>query len=280
MSGLHSSTALNGGMHAAVAFQAAAALRAMPSRFDTGPNADPAARRLFATNPLLTSLPDHERTGLLCWSRLRALDCQEVIWQQGETASIVVFVLEGHVKLSHALAEGGEAILELIGPGGCLGEMAAMQRRPHDTTATTLSSCRLLLVDARQFRQAFVRSPDGLLALLQLGDERCHALAEGLADARCLSAPARLAKLLVRLARLSDSESRDETRLPLQLSQSELGALSGMCREFVCRYLRIWRNAGWLQMLGGAVVSLHVAALAKLSGEDPNDTAEARRLSA
>jgi CRP/FNR family cyclic AMP-dependent transcriptional regulator len=279
MSGLHSSTALDGGLQAAMAFQATAALRANPTRFDTGPNADPTARRLFASHPLLTSLPDHG-TGLLRWSRLRVLDRQEVICQQGDTASIVVFVLEGHVKLSQALAEGGETILEIVGPGGCLGDMAAVRKRPHDTTATTLSSCRLLLIDARQFRQAFERHPDGLLALLQLADERCQTLSEGLADARGLSAAARLAKMLVRLARLSDSELLGETRLPLQLSQSELGALSGMCREFVCRYLCTWRKAGWIQMLGGAVVSLHVAALAKLSGEDPNDMAETRRLSA
>jgi CRP/FNR family cyclic AMP-dependent transcriptional regulator len=272
MSDLHSSSlAIEGSVDRAVAFQTAAALHPIALQFDTGPNADPPARRLFATHPLLTSLPAQERIGLLRWSRLRAVDRRQVIWLEGETASSVIFVLEGHMKLSRTLDDGREAILELVGPGNCLGDMAAVQKRPQKATATSLSSCRLLLTDARQFRQAFERHPDGLLVLLQLADERCHALTEDLLDARCLSASARLAKVLVRLARVSDREALGEIRLPLRLSQSELGALSGMCREFVCRYLRTWRNSGWIQILGGAVVSLHVAALAKLSGEDANE---------
>jgi CRP-like cAMP-binding protein len=277
MFGLHADVTFQGGMPPAMARQTVQ-LPAMPPRFDPSPNADPAVRRLFATHPLLVSLPESERAALLHWSRLRVLDRQETIWQQGHAASNVVFVLDGHVKLSRTLADGSEVILELVGPGSCLGEVAAVRRRPLEATATTLATCHLLVFDIRQFRQAFECHPDGLLALLQLADERCRTLADGLADALSLPAPARLAKVLVRLARLSDTESVGETRLPLQLSQTELGALSGMCREFVCRYLRTWRNASWIRMLGGAVVSLHVAALARLSGEDANDTVETERL--
>jgi CRP-like cAMP-binding protein len=247
-------------------------LRSISTAAETGPLGDPAVRRLFAAHPVLGTLPDQERDALLQWSRIRILGRQEMICRQDEAASSVILVLEGHLKLSSLVADGTEVFLDIAGPGQCIGELAALQKQLHTADATALSPCRVLLIDSRQFRLAFEHRSDGLLAILRLAGERLRRVSEQLADTCTLAAPVRLAKVLLRLARLPSSGSNSVAGLPLRLSQSELGLMTGLCREVVNKQLRIWLADGWIGMCAGRVTSVEIAALGRLVGDTEGDS--------
>jgi CRP/FNR family cyclic AMP-dependent transcriptional regulator len=239
-----------------------------------GPAADPAVRRLVAAHPALRKLPEAERAALLRWSRIRAPRRQEVICQRGDPVTSVILVLDGYMKLSTTLAAGDEVLLDIIGPGDCVGEMSALLRRSQPEDLVALTPCRLLMIDARHFLFAFERQPEGLMAILKSTTERLCSVTEQAVDYRALNAPGRLAKALLRLARLPPCGSGSTTCLPLRFSQGELGAMIGMSRESVNKHLGAWRDAGWVRMSGGSVLSIDVAALSKLArdeGEDEGD---------
>ncbi len=244
---------------------------------ESGPGADPAVRRLTAAHPTLATLAEQDRRVLLRWSRIRKLKRREVICRQGDPAGSVLLVLEGYLKLSTPLADGGEVLLEIAGPGDCAGELTAMQDRPHDVNLTTLSECRLLMIDARQFRQAFDRHPEGLLAIMRTAARRIQKATEQMLDGRTLTAPARLAKALLYLARLPSAAPNATASLSLRLSQGELGSMTGMCREVVNKHLGTWRDAGWVQMSGGTVTRVDVAEIANLLQDDVFEEVEKKR---
>jgi CRP/FNR family transcriptional regulator, cyclic AMP receptor protein len=244
-----------------VAFRSHAAI-------ETGAGADPAVRRIIAAHPLLGSLSGQDRAALLRGATIRGPKRQDVICYQGDPATHVILVLDGFVKLSATLADGSEVFLEIAGPGTCTGELLALRKRVHDADATALSDCRVLMIDARQFRQTFDHRPEGLMAILCLADRRLQAAVERLLDSRARTAPVRLAKALLEVARLPTCTPGDGARLPLRLSQSELGVMAGMSREMVNKHLAVWRDAGWIRMCGGTVASIDADALSAMCSED------------
>ena len=242
---------------------AATGLRAVPCLTSIGSIGDPAITQLIVAHPALGRLSAQDRDALRQWSRVRSVKRKDMICRLGDAASTVILVLEGYLKLSTPLLDGNDVVLDIVGPGECTGEMAALQGGAHDRNISALTPCRLLMIDTRRFRQACDRHPEAVLALLRLTGERVRRLTEQLVDSHALSARARLAKALLYLSRLPAVEPRIRGSLPLRLSQGELGAMTGVCREVVNLQLGVWREAGWIAMSGGAVTSIDTLFITK-----------------
>jgi CRP-like cAMP-binding protein len=239
-------------------------LRAVARNATSGSTAEAAARALSGAHPILGTLTEQAGRALLRWSRLRSVKRREMICHQGDPAGTIILVMEGYLKRSTLLASGDEAVLGVIGPGDSDGELSALLELPYETNLTALSRGVLLIIDARQFRQAFDREPEGLLAVMRLAAGRLRMTTEQVLDSRALPTPVRLAKVLLYLAKLPTSEPCTASCLPVRLSQTELGAMVGVCREVVNKLLGAWRDAGWISMSGGIVTSVDAVAIADL----------------
>jgi CRP/FNR family transcriptional regulator, cyclic AMP receptor protein len=188
---------------------------------------------------VLGCLPERDRQELLRWSAIRTLGERKRIFRQGDPGRTVLVVLAGHVKLSLTTADGREVVLEIVYPGGCFGELAVLNNCPRAADATTISRCRLLAIDGRQFLEVMGRSLEGLQAVVEAGLQ-CQA-------------------------------ARDGARIELQMSQAELGGLTGLTRESVCKQMAALREAGLISQSEGCVTLLDIAALGAVSGvhDDP-----------
>ena len=244
-----------------------ASREAEPARLTTRPGtgADATAHALSLAHPTLGKLTEQSRRALLRWSRFRAVKRRETIWRQGDLAGAVLLVVNGYLKRSMPLSDGNEVLLGLVGPGDCAGETAVLLDQQHDANLTALSECLLLTIDARQFRHAFGHEPEALLAVMRSTTEELHKTTQQLLDGRGQTTPGRLAKVLLCLPRAPASGVNGATQLCLRLSQSELGAMAGICREVVNRYLGSWRDAGWVELSDGRVTSFDAEAIINLS---------------
>jgi CRP-like cAMP-binding protein len=230
----------------------------LPALVGCGTVAGPAFN---AAHSILGALNEDGRRDLLRWAKIRDANRREVIARQGDSAHSVVVVLDGYLKLSTPLADGSEALLDILGPGDSAGEMSALQDLPWEANLTALSRCRLMIIDGRRFRQSFDRQPEALCAILRSATSRLRRATEQLLDSRSLTVRARLAKALLRIGKMSVSVVNGSAHLPFRLSQSELGAMVGVCREIVNKCLGAWRDTGWIEMSAGTVMSIDTAAM-------------------
>ncbi len=238
-----------------------------------GQTPDTSLGSLCRTNPILGTLEETELRTLMQAAKGREVKRRTSVWHEGDRAGMVVLVLSGHLKLWAPLVDGGEVVFEIARAGDCVGEMAALQDGRHDCDLTALSDVRLLLIEARAFRTAFASHPGGLAAIARIAAERMCKARQQVTDSRALSAPARLAKALLGLVNTgAGADGRGGPAgmvgLVTHVSQSDLGAMAGLCRELVNKYLRAWREAGWIHVLSGRVVHLNARAMAELRDGD------------
>ena len=224
---------------------------------------------LLAQHRVLGAVPEAEWSPLLRQSNVVSAQPRERLFAHGDKGRTVVLVLEGFLKLSMTTLAGREVVYELVGPGSVFGELAVLNDWPRSADAVALSPCRVLSVHGDGFRRVLVRSPEALLGLVQLLSGRLRAVSERMTDGLDLPAPARLAKALLQLAALHSHPVPEGLRIDIQLSQRELGAITGLTRESINKQLAAWRDDSWVHVSDRYVTVLDVASLREVvaSGE-------------
>jgi CRP/FNR family transcriptional regulator len=217
--------------------------------------------KIIQPDSVLGSLDERDLLALLRQSTVRALPKQRVLFRIGDEGRSVVLILQGYVKLSTTAANDREIVLEIAGPGTIFGELAVLNGSPRQADATCLTACRVVAIDGAAFRNALARTPAAMFAAVRLLSERLSAVTARGVDSVSLPAPARLAKALLHLAGLRSERLSDGVHIGFQLSQRELGAMTGLIRESINKHLGALRAAGWIELTGSSVTLRDVAAL-------------------
>src|SRR5271166_6187744 len=210
---------------------------------------------------VLGLLPERDLLTLLRQSSIRSLPKNRVLFRTGDEGHSVVLVLQGYVKLSTMASNGREVVLEIAGRGAIFGELAVLNGNPRQADATTLAACRVMAIDGGLFRRSLAATPEAMFAAIRLLSERLSAITAREMEAVSLPAPVRLAKALLRLAKLHSERVEDGVQIGFRLSQRELGAMTGLIRESINKHLKAWRAAGWVELSGGSVTLRDVRAL-------------------
>lgn len=95
----------------------------------------------------------------------------ELLYTQGEAPDGMFVVLEGEVHLR----VNGE-LVETVGPGGVLGEMALVEGAPRMSLAETAGDCRVLRVDRRLFESMVIQDADFARLVLRTMSRRLRNL--------------------------------------------------------------------------------------------------------
>jgi CRP-like cAMP-binding protein len=90
-----------------------------------------------------------------------------VLFNEGESGNEMFAVAEGQVELIH-----GGAVIEKIGPGGIIGEMALVDAAPRSATATAATETRLVRVDRDHFMYLVQEHPTFALQVMSVMAER------------------------------------------------------------------------------------------------------------
>jgi CRP/FNR family transcriptional regulator, cyclic AMP receptor protein len=210
---------------------------------------------------ILGLLPERDLLALVHQSSTRSLPKNRVLFRSGDEGRSVVLILQGYVKISTMTPNGREVVLEIAGPGSIFGELAVINRMPRQADATTLTSCRVMAIDGALFRRSLAATPEAMFAAMRLLADRLSAITAREMDWVSLPAPVRLAKALLRLAKLHSARVEDGVQIGFRLSQRELGAMTGLIRESINKHLKAWRAAGWVELCGGGVTLRDVRAL-------------------
>src|SRR5580700_3972992 len=171
------------------------------------------------------------------------------IYSQGDTASHVMYIQKGGVKLSVVNEAGREAVVALLGPGDYFGEGCLTGVPFRMGIATAITATSVLVIDAKEMIRGLheeQKLSDRFIAYLLTRIIRNE---EDLVDLVFNSIEKRLARALLLLARYGRQDQSQKT-LP-KISQELLAEMVGTTRSRINMFMNKFRRLGFIEYNGG-----------------------------
>jgi CRP/FNR family transcriptional regulator, cyclic AMP receptor protein len=180
------------------------------------------------------------------------LQPKTVIFSQGDACQDVMYIQNGHLKLSLVSNTGKEAVVALLHPGDFVGEGALAGQLVRMATATTLTTCTLFAISLTEMIRALHSEHLFSDRFIHYIVERNIRIEGDLVDQLFNSSEKRLARTLLLLAR-HGKQGKPRPVLP-KVSQETLGEMIGATRSRVNFFMKKFERLGFINHAGG----LHV----------------------
>jgi CRP-like cAMP-binding protein len=167
----------------------------------------------------------------------------EKIFAQGDRADAIFFIQSGKVKISVVSAAGKEAVLVMLGPHNFFGEGSLVGQSLRMSTATTLEPSTVFRVEKlamiRALHDQAALSEKFMAALLVRNID----LEEDLCDQLFNHSEKRLARVLLKLARMREHNVMADAKMPL-FSHEILAEMVGTTRSRITHFMNKFRTMG------------------------------------
>jgi CRP/FNR family cyclic AMP-dependent transcriptional regulator len=155
---------------------------------------------------------------------------------QGDPGDTVYVLRAGRVRLSRVTDDGREFTLAFLKPGELFGELALVDPT-REAAAEAVEGSEAIAVRREEFEALLARRPDLGIKVTKLLGARNRVMAEKVEDLVFRSVPARLAGLLLSLARDFGIGGDRGTRFAFKITHRELASCIGSSRETVSQIL-------------------------------------------
>lgn len=204
-------------------------------------------------NQFVTALPDALSSGLFARAARVKLSADELLYSAGDDGHGCYRVETGLVKLSILSEDGGERILDVLGPGAIVGELSMIDAAPRSTAVYAVNDSELSYVSRAAFVAFADNNPDLYRHVATLLAQRVREMNDIAVAWSFLSLEGRAAHALLEVAE-AFGEEVGEGRLLIRhkIEQSDFAAMAGIARENISRILNKWmreklisRHAGY-----------------------------------
>lgn len=220
-------------------------------------------QQLLRSIPIFAQLSEDQRALLAANLILQTFERGETIFHQGSIGSTLYVVISGKVRIYTISETGQELAVTIFRAGDFFGELALLDHQPRSASAETMTRTSVLMLQKTAFLNTITVCPPIAVALLEALAARLRQNNTYIEHLASLSAPQRVVRQLVGLARHGDAESPDP-QINLRLTQDELASLSGTTRETVNRVLSHLRDQGILLVERSRVRVLSLARLEQM----------------
>ena len=210
------------------------------------------APSLFQLAPVFRDVDRRGLVGLAAISTLLTVPEGTLLCQQGKPVDRLLVLLDGQVALENTAASGANAVVEVVQPGGHCMLSAVLSGLPALMNARTITSARLIGVEAMGLRDLLHRELSIASALLRAEAIEFGAMVRQVCDLKLRTTAQRLGCYLLEL---SEETAENTVSLRLPFDKRLLAARLG------CRQENLSRAFAALRRLGvethGARVTLH-----------------------
>jgi CRP-like cAMP-binding protein len=210
--------------------------------------------KLVAKIPLFAALEPEARSPLAKLIRLRRYSARQVVVWEGEAGGTLFLSLSGYFKAITTGSDGKEMLLSIMGPGEVFGELSVLDGQPRSASVITLEPGELACIERAALFELMAASPRLAIGLIEVLAQRVRTLTKRYETISTLDVSQRLAQVLVSLAQKHGQADGARVRIPVRLSQSDLGSMVGATRESVNKQIRKWTECGVLHHETGCVV--------------------------
>jgi CRP-like cAMP-binding protein len=181
----------------------------------------------------------------------------------GTVSGSVAVILEGRIKLSFFTDEGNEVLLAIRGPGDLVGDLSALDGRPHSATATALEPVEAMIVAASEFVAFLLEHSRVALMFFCMLSARLRDADEKRIEFAAYDSVGRVARRLVEMAERFGDQQDQGLLITLPLSQEELAGWTGSSREAVSKALQALRSKKLIETQRRAVTILDLPGLTR-----------------
>ena len=201
-------------------------------------------REALLSSPFFRPMRGPEIDDVIAHSSERRVAKGGMIFGRGDTGSSMMAVLAGRVRVGTTSAEGKEITMNVIGPGEIFGEIALLDGKPRSADAHAIDDTLLMVVERRHFLPLLMRHEGLVERLLVVLCDRLRRTSLALEEIALSNLPARLARVLCKLAEDYGRPTDSGVRIEMKLSQRDLANLVASTRESVNKQLAQWRVGG------------------------------------
>jgi len=205
---------------------------------------------VFTRSPLLANLPPDALARLAGAARRRTYRRGEVIFHQGDPGDSLHFLIEGRVKVVLDAETGEEAVIAILGPGDCFGELALIDGEPRSATVETLESVQTVSLARADFMRFIRDNPQAAERMMVTLAGMVRKADESMADLVFLDLEGRLVKKLLELADAHGRPVDGAVEIELPMTQEDLAAMIGATRASVNKLLGWYEDQGAIQRRG------------------------------
>jgi CRP/FNR family transcriptional regulator/CRP/FNR family cyclic AMP-dependent transcriptional regulator len=212
----------------------------------------------LARIPLLRDVSPDSLEQLTRCLRRRVYHRGEVIFHQGDPGDTMHLVRSGRIKIVVPSESGDEAVLAILGPGDCFGELAVIDGGPRSASVVAMEQVETLMLGRQDFLAFFRGNSEAAERLVVNLARIIRRVNEDVADLAFLDLPGRLAKKLLDLAD-SHGEPTDGGKgieISVPLTQEELAGMIGATRPSVNKVLGWYEDQGAIQRRGRKIAIL------------------------
>ena len=209
---------------------------------------NPAAASALKNVPFFAKL---NKTELATVSRAlvkRRFNIGEIVFHYGDPAGLLYIISKGKVKITHSNPHGQEALLMILGKNDFFGELALLDESPRSATIEAIEYTETWTLHRNDFIGYLNNNPEFMLHVLHTMAQNIRRMNMKLGDVFFLDLPARLARMLLTLARQHGHETPDGILIDLNLTQTDLAEMTGATRVSINKALGRFRDAGWVSV--------------------------------
>jgi CRP/FNR family transcriptional regulator len=178
---------------------------------------------------VLNVLSDEELARLIPLLTERQFKPRQVIFTAGDPAERVYLILKGRVKIYQVAENGKEIILDVVGKGGVVGDMAIVEDGERTACAQAIDDTMAVSISWEDFAHLLQQSPRLGFAMMELMAHRLAGMQRTFMNIVSKPVSARLADTLI--------SRQEDGFVYLGLTHQELAQTIGTSRETVTALL-------------------------------------------
>ena len=204
---------------------------------------------------------------LLSSFRRRPLKREEAVWNQGDRANELWFVLSGQVRGIVTGEGGSEVVTGVFGPGESFGEIGLFMTDQTRWASCVASVPSLVLSLPREPLLRFLEAhPPALRRMLESLSRMAWMQSMAFREVAFRDIRGRIAWRLLDLAQRHGEPIDGGTRITLKLSQATLAGMVAASRENVSRAMAAFTMAGDIRRQAGQIIVVNAEALRTAAG--------------
>lgn len=229
------------------------------------------------TDRVFESLPKETVLGLLSradlseflgFAVIKRLARGETLIEAGDPGDSMMIVLQGTLKVCVNTSKGRQVVLDYLGPGGVIGEIALFDGKPRTASVIAMEAAEVIVLQRRFVVPFLEKKPAAALRIIEMLCDKLRRTNALVRDGAAAAMGPKLARGILRLLGEHGVRRDGAVSISFRISQTELGNYVNLSRENVNRQLHEWEEAGLVKVARGQVSIIDEAGLHRVAEGD------------